>query len=84
MHKDQEQELERLGLALLEEEGEAVMPSATKKRVKGRNTDRSDVDADAWTAELEKAEKRRFPWGILWFSLLLVGAFLFLKWKNII
>ena len=75
MGKDQEQELARLGLEPRAQGGEEVIYPTTAKRVKGRNTDRSDVNTAKWTKELEKAEKRRFPWWLL--VLLLVGCLIF-------
>ena len=84
MRKDQEEELARLGLELLAEEGEATASPTIGRPVRGRNTDKTDVDTDAWTEELEKAENHRSPAPFLLLAATVCLLFLFLKWKNII
>ena len=74
MFKDQEQELERLGLALLEEEGERVTHTATGKKVRTKNTDGTDISPEKLSKDLQKPKKRHFPWFLLLLLLALAAV----------
>lgn len=77
MRKDQEEELERLGLELLAEEGENVI-FPTVENVRAYNTDGTDLSPEQLSQELEKAEKRRFPALLILLLVIAIGIAIWL------